>query len=68
VGGETGGTPTGNTLGSTVTTPSGNVLGATAISGSGVSLANTGAPIVGGVLGAVMALVGGIGLRIRRRR
>jgi hypothetical protein len=47
------------------------VSGATAtggVSGSGVSLANTGAPIAGGVLGAVLALVGGIGLRIRRRR
>jgi LPXTG-motif cell wall-anchored protein len=38
------------------------------VSGSGVSLANTGAPIAGGVLGAVLALVGGIGLRVRRRR
>jgi LPXTG-motif cell wall-anchored protein len=33
-----------------------------------VSLANTGAPIAGGIVGAVMALVGGIGLRLRRRR
>jgi hypothetical protein len=47
------------------------VLGETAtsgVSGSGVSLANTGAPIAGGILGAIMVLVGGIGLRIRRRR
>jgi LPXTG-motif cell wall-anchored protein len=33
-----------------------------------VSLANTGAPIAGGIVGAVMALAGAIGLRLRRRR
>jgi hypothetical protein len=42
------------------------VAGATAT--SGVSLAATGAPVAGGILGAIMVLVGGIGLRIRRRR
>ncbi len=70
MGGETGGVPTGNgnVGGATATLPNGTVLGATAISGSGTTLANTGAPIAGGVLGGVMALVGAIGLRIRRRR
>jgi hypothetical protein len=50
-------------LGATAT---GGVLGATAT--SGVSLAATGAPIAGGILGTILVLIGGIGLRIRRRR
>jgi hypothetical protein len=44
----------------------GGVSGATATSGT--TLANTGAPIGVGVLGAIMVLVSGIGLRLRRRR
>jgi hypothetical protein len=45
------------------------VSGGTATAGeTGGVLAATGTPIAGGVLGAILALMGGIGLRIRRRR
>jgi hypothetical protein len=30
-------------------------------------LAATGAPITGGILGAILVLIGGLGMRIRRR-
>jgi hypothetical protein len=45
----------------------GAVSGATT-TGGGVVLAATGAPIAGGVLGGLLALIGAIGLRARRRR
>jgi hypothetical protein len=44
------------------------VSGTTATTGgTGSVLAKTGLPIVGGLVGALMALLGAIGLRIRRR-
>jgi len=45
------------------------VAGATATATeTGGVLAATGTPIAGGILGAIMLAIGGIGLRIRRRR
>jgi hypothetical protein len=41
------------------------VLGATAT--AGIPLATTGAPIAIGLVGAIMVMIGGIGLRIRRK-
>jgi hypothetical protein len=57
------------TTGGGAVTPAqgGTVLGATATAGGEV-LAATGAPILGGVLGGLLALLGGLGLRARRRR
>jgi hypothetical protein len=73
------GTSTGNTTGSTPTTGGtggtgtgtsggGGVSGSTATgSPSGEVLANTGAPVSGGLVGALMVLIGGIGMRLRKR-
>jgi hypothetical protein len=36
--------------------------------GTGGVLAATGTPILGGILGAIMVLIGGLGSWIRRRR
>jgi hypothetical protein len=57
------------TTGGGAVTPAhgGEVRGATATAGGEV-LAATGAPILGGVLGGLLALLGGLGLRARRRR
>jgi hypothetical protein len=57
-GGGTGGAPGG-------TSPSGGVAGETAT--SGISLANTGVPVIGGLVGLILLAVGGAGLRIRRK-
>src|SRR5712691_7255382 len=54
----------------TVTGGTGKVSGATAsasASGTGQTLAATGAPIVGGLLGGILFLLGALGLRNRRR-
>jgi hypothetical protein len=59
-GGGTGGAPGGSP------SPSGGVAGATATE-SGIGLANTGLPIIGGLLGVILLTVGGLGLRIRRK-
>jgi hypothetical protein len=53
-GGANGGTP-----------PSGGVAEATATT-SGIGLANTGLPIIGGLLGLILLTLGGIGLRVKR--
>jgi len=47
----------------------GGSLGQTATQsgGTGQVLANTGAPIAGGVLGGILFLLGGLGLRRRKR-
>jgi hypothetical protein len=45
----------------------GGLSGATATSPHGEVLADTGVPISGGLLGALLVLIGGIGMRIRRR-
>lgn len=57
-GGGTGGGPGG-------TPPSGGVAGATATE-SGIGLANTGLPVIGGLLGVILLTLGGVGLRVRR--
>src|SRR5712691_9130528 len=54
----------------TVTGGTGKVSGATAsasASGTGQTLAATGAPIVGGLLGGILFLLGALGIRNRRR-
>lgn len=64
-GGTTGGTvpPTGGVSGASASSsPHGGVLAASA----GVPLANTGLPIEGGLAGAIMVLIGALGLRYRR--
>jgi len=48
------------------TTPSGGVLGATATA-TGIPLANTGLPIISGLVGLLFLAIGGIGARIRRK-
>lgn len=58
-GGGTGGAPGGSPA------PTGGVAGATATI-SGIGLANTGLPVIGGLLGVILLTLGGVGLRIRR--
>jgi hypothetical protein len=43
------------------------VSGATASGGSGQVLAATGAPILGGIFGGILFLLGALGIRNRRR-
>ncbi|HEY8841460.1 MAG TPA: hypothetical protein VIO80_12610, partial [Candidatus Dormibacteraeota bacterium] len=63
--GGTGGT--GGTSGTGGTGGTGAVSGSSASAGSGEVLAATGAPVDGGVLGAMLVTLGGIGMRLRRR-
>jgi hypothetical protein len=58
-GGNTGGGNTGSGAG---------VAGQTATAGGqGEVLAATGAPVAGGILGGILFLLGGLGIRMRRR-
>jgi hypothetical protein len=43
------------------------VSGSTATGGQGEVLAATGAPVSGGILGAILVAIGGIGMRFRKR-
>jgi hypothetical protein len=49
-------------------TATGGVSGATASTGTGAVLAATGFPILGGLLGIALALLGAVGLRIGRNK
>jgi hypothetical protein len=52
----------------TTTPPSGGALGATATATpQGEVLAATGAPIAGGILGGILLVLGGLGIRFRKR-
>jgi hypothetical protein len=51
----------------TSTGGTGGVGGSSATSPHGEVLAATGIPVAGGLLGALMVLIGGLGMRIRRR-
>jgi hypothetical protein len=59
-GGGTGGAPGGTP------SPSGGVAGATATT-SGIGLANTGLPVIGGLLGVILLAIGSVGLRLSRK-
>ena len=57
----------GGTVGGSTATGTGTVSGATASGGTGQVLAATGAPIAGGLVGGILFLLGGLGLRRRRK-
>jgi uncharacterized membrane protein YgcG len=65
-GGGGGGTGGGGTGGSGGAGGTGGVSGATGSGGQGEVLAATGLPVGGGLLGAALMLIGGLGLRFRR--
>jgi hypothetical protein len=48
-------------------TGGGGTGGVSGSSATGLVLANTGIPVAGGLVGIIMALIGGLGLRIRQR-